>query len=286
MSSGASVSCADDRSCGWSFAGPNLVPCGVEGVSQGCAGDACEGTNMQPQKGRLPGCGDICEGLVPLEECQKLCETTKGCDAISFHSVTHECYLKTNPQGCGTIATGKMCPWNVDRGPWEYYMRCACDLHGTWTGAPAAAASVGEPKVVCRSDWGWFFLISFGTLTAMYVVGGIGYAHKVQGEPLGRTALPHRGFWADFRALVEDGIAFAMAKVLGQADGSGKYEQIARGAAVSRGGDKNVDNDVTTRPLAFDNTASGNTAAVLGYGDSGSELTAGGRNDSDDDLVE
>lgn len=195
---------------------------------------------MQPQKGRLPGCGDICEGLVPLAECQRLCETTAGCDAISFHSGTHECYLKTNQQGCSTIATGKMCPWNLDRGPWEYYMRCACDLPGAWT-APAAANSVGEPKVVCGSDWGWVFLISLAGLASLYVAVGIGYSHKVHGEPLGLSALPHRGFWVDLRALVQDGIAFTKARMLAQGDGAGGYEKIAAGAVESRGAEQGVD---------------------------------------------
>ena len=77
--------------------------------------NAGEGTNIEPQKGMLPGCGASCEGLIPLNQCEAACQADPKCDAMSWRSTTHECYLKVSGEACAIVNHGKMCPWNVDR---------------------------------------------------------------------------------------------------------------------------------------------------------------------------
>ena len=79
--------------------------------------NAREGTNVEPQKGKLSGYGASCEGVIPLNQCEAACGADPKCNAIhvSWHSATHERYLKVGGGACAIVNHGKMCPRNVDR---------------------------------------------------------------------------------------------------------------------------------------------------------------------------
>ena len=49
--------------------------------------------------------------------------------------------------------------------------------------------------------------------SALYLGGGVAYAHKTQGVPIGPEALPHREFWSAVLGLVRDGATFTHAKL-------------------------------------------------------------------------
>ena len=248
MAAATAVSCSAGASCGWSYAGPNLVPCAADGAMLPMNG---EGTNMAPQKGRLPGCGDVCEGIIPLEECRAACETTAGCDAVAWNP-KEGCYLKTNTEACATTQSGKMCPWNADRGNWEYHVHCACSLPGTFAS--------GSPKVVCGAEWGWALIIALACVSAAYVGGALAYSQKVHGA----AALPHPVFWHEVRALVEDGLSYTKARALGGGGGGGGSAEGSGGGAAY---------------TAVPEVASASTAAAA--------AATGGSSDSDgDELVE
>ena len=153
--------------------------------------NAGEGENLEPQKGRLPGCGASCEGMLSLADCRDACEKTPRCDAISWESSTRECYLKSNPTACATVASGTMCPWNADRGAgWQYHMHCSCAIPGHFP-----SGEDGLPKVECGS-WGWGFVGAVLVVAILYVGSGVAYNFK-RGR---RELLPHAIFWRELGA--------------------------------------------------------------------------------------
>ena len=73
---------------------------------------------------------------------------------------------------------------------------------------------------VLPSGWGVVFLLVFSVTTFLYVMGGAGYAIKVQGKDYktdGVTSLcPHHAMWAFLSGLVNDGAALTSASIQAQ----------------------------------------------------------------------
>ena len=80
--------------------------------------------------------------------------------------------------------------------------------------------------VECPSTWGWTFILCLALGVAGYLGGAMAYNHKVKGAPLDRSGLPHQAFWAEFRSLVEDGVAMAKAKATGGGGAGGPYQPV------------------------------------------------------------
>jgi hypothetical protein len=57
-----------------------------------------------------------CAGLVPLEQCEALCEASPTCNAVSWGADERDCYLKNNPGACDHVAAETMCPFAVGIG--------------------------------------------------------------------------------------------------------------------------------------------------------------------------
>ena len=64
-------------------------------------------------------------------------------------------------------------------------------------------------RVRCASAWGIGFLIVFGGVTLLYVVGGVGFAVKTQGKRVALTSHPQYSQWQEMHGLVKDGIEYA-----------------------------------------------------------------------------
>ena len=86
--------------------------------------------------------------------------------------------------------------------------------------------------VECPSDWGFLFIIVLFVCTLIYAGAGIGYAHKVNGEPLGLNGLPHQPFWGAVRSLVADGVAYMYTKAR-VGDTAGGYSKLSKKASGS-----------------------------------------------------
>ena len=195
---------------------------------------------MEPQKGKQPGCNGgatSCAGLLLLPEGKAPCAEAPGCDAVSFHTGTKECYHKTNPGACAQVALGKMCPhsgWTG--GLWQYHMLCPCAT--VIAPFPPPPASASGPEVLtlsgCGSDWGLGFILTFVIGGALYVVGGVGYAVKAKGAAPGLDALPHREFWEELSALVLDGVSYTKARASGGGRGGALAEKLVAEAAKVR----------------------------------------------------
>ena len=178
--------------------------------------NAGEGTNIEPQKGMLPGCGASCEGLIPLNQCEAACQADPKCDAMSWRSTTHECYLKVSGEACAIVNHGKMCPWNVDRDKpngWQYHMRCPCTIEG--------AFSSEIPKVTgCESAWGSVLVLALAISCILYVAGGAAYNYKVKAAR-GLDLFPHQPQWKALGALCIDGAIFTVGKLKNLTGGGG-----------------------------------------------------------------
>ena len=91
-------------------------------------------------------------------------------------------------------------------------------------------------RIECGSNWGWSVIITLMVCSALYLGGGVAYAHKTQGVPIGPEALPHREFWSAVLGLVRDGATFSHAKLREaheqhRAGGGGGYEAVESEAA-------------------------------------------------------
>ena len=189
--------------CGWSYAGPTLVPCGLPSNGEGGqikpAGAPCGGAFD-------PSCA--CAGCA-LEQCQRLCEDHADCDAISWGEGSRDCYMKSSPQACDHVAAGTLCP-TLAAG-YQYHMRCGCSIGGTFAD--------GQPKIVgCPPEWGRGFLLALALLTVAYVGIGSGLRHRAGSR--GAEMLPHRAEWRQLGGLVRDGVEFSRARLRGKGGAS------------------------------------------------------------------
>lgn len=203
----AAMACDD---CGWSFAGPRLVPCGIgEGVSVPGAG--C-GAGFSPE----------CAGIVPLDACLRLCEAHPSCDVVSWGKSTQDCYMKRNPQACGSVASDHMCP--TLPADYEYHMRCSCAIAGTFAN--------GAPKVFgCPAQWGRALLVFIVAVVAVYLGGGAAFRRRRGSR--GVDMLPHRAQWQEFFGLVADGVQFSRSTAQGGGTGRSLQQPLANDRGVT-----------------------------------------------------
>jgi hypothetical protein len=181
---GAAVS-----SCGWAFPGPELAPCGLPGDGEGASvlpppGDHCPGQSLE------------CSGIVDLQGCKALCTGSPTCNALSWGSEFHDCYLKSSPGACAKVTSDEMCPWATATG-YQHHIRCPC-------GSASGTFKDGSPKLVgCPVAWGGEFILFVAVVVALY--SGVGMAYS---KVSGHVGHPHRSSWWQLAGLVSDGIGF------------------------------------------------------------------------------
>ncbi len=77
---------------------------------------------------------------------------------------------------------------------------------GPWVGA--------EGNLGPKGTWGRLFLLGF--LVSLIAYLGVFGALNWRKGMRGKAALPHRGFWSEILALVQDGVAFSKARLRGE----------------------------------------------------------------------
>ena len=233
-------------SCGWSFPGPELAPCGLPFNG--------EGQGVPPPAGvSCPGQSAECAGMVPLDECKRLCTAQATCNAISWGRDLHDCYLKNNAGACDHVASDTMCPWATGT-HYEHHIRCPCGfatghckllrlckrylLRAPRDEAAAAAGKDGRPKIDgCPAAWGSSVILATAVLVVVY--GGVGAAYSFKTS--GKLGHPHRANWAAVGGLVTDGVVFTRRRLTGaqscladkQSGGGGSDHGPERGSAPS-----------------------------------------------------
>eukprot|EP01043_Picozoa_sp_COSAG02_P028885 COSAG02_NODE_1773_length_10980_cov_8.196765_3_plen_124_part_00 len=98
------------------------------------------------------------------------------------------------------------------------------------------------------SNWGLAFLIVLLAVAALYVGGGVGFAHKTQGSDLVIRSHPHFAHWTQLQGLVTDGAVYAKARV-------DEHRGVGGGALVENlvdgdgnGGTRELDAQEGTKP--------------------------------------
>jgi hypothetical protein len=102
--------------------------------------------------------------------------------------------------------------------------------------------------------------------------------HKVKGQPLDKSSLPHQTFWLEVSSLVKDGAAFAKVKATGGGGGGAGGD----GGGYTAVGEAVAGEDADRKLTAAESELEAKEAASSGVGSAGGNDSSS----SDDELVE
>lgn len=131
----------------------------------------------------------------------------------------------------------------------------------------------------CPSDWGWTFIYLLVGGLLVYAGGGIAYNHKVKGEALALSSLPHKEYWRGVYGLVADGAMYAYVRATGSRTGG--YTSVSTSANAEPAKPQPTAQPDDKSPRATDSKKPRTIPQPFAEG-AGEELTAS----EDDTLVE